>query len=191
MHLKALGGIILCCILAGYWIYATFDDEVRRAPLPKGADLIVCMAFSDQRAERAVALLNQGYGRKIVATTKQAYDGLQKRGVGGEQLLSLDPEAHSTYDEGVLLRRYLRSSGPARIVVVSDGVHLFRVHWTFTHLLHQGGHSLWFVPSGQDEAPVLSWKTVGKVRSFAYELVAVVYYWFVYGLFGAENPLLS
>ena len=190
MYLKVLGVVVLCCTLAGYLAYKKFDDEVRQAPLPKGADLIVCMAFSDDRADRAVALLKEGYGRKIVATTKQAHDALQKRGLGSEQLLRLDPEAQSTYQEGLLLRRYLQNSGPTRIVVVSDGVHLFRVHWTFTHLLHKGGHRFWFVASGQDETPVFSWKTVGKVKSFAYELAAVLYYWFVYGLCGIEDSLL-
>lgn len=189
MYLKLMFVIVFFCAMAGYMAYKKFDDAVRQTALPGTVDLIVCMAYSDDRADRAVALLNQGYGQKIVATTKQTHDALLDRRVRRELLVLLAPDAKTTYQEGVLLRKYLQNSRPARVLVVSDGVHLFRVHWTLDHLFRKNSHSFWFLASDRFHTSYSSWKERLQLKSVGYELAAVVYYWFGHGLFGIEeNP---
>jgi len=189
MRFKLAFVLISFFVVEGILTHVQLHDASRRSALPGNADLIVCMAFSDDRADRAVELLGQGGGRKIVATTRQTYDALLERRVRREQVILLAPDAETTYQEGVLLRKYLQDSRSARVLVVSDGVHLFRVGWTLDHLFQKDTHRFWLFASDRRPTSLSSWNERLQLKSRVYELIAVVYYWLGHGVFGIEkNP---
>ena len=190
MYLKISFVIISFFAASGYLVFRYCHGEVGQSSIPVAADLIVCLAFSDERADRAVALLNQGYAQKIIATTQQTYDALLKRQVGNNRLILLAPGAATTYQEAKLLWHYMSKKKKKKILVVSDGVHLSRVHWTIDHFFRNNFHQFWFISSDGSQSSSLHWIENTKIIVKLYELTANFYYWIGHGLFGMEdNPV--
>lgn len=190
IYLKISFIIISFVAAAGYLVVQYCHGEVGQSSIPVAADLVVCMAFSDERADRTVALLNQGYAQKVIATTQQTYDALLKRQVGNDRVILLAPGAETTYQEAKLLWRYLKNSPSKRILVVSDGVHLSRVHWTIDQFFGDNFHQFWFISSDSSQFSRLQWNENTKMVVQLYELTAIIYYWIGHGLFGMEdNPV--
>ncbi|MDK9708669.1 MAG: YdcF family protein [Desulforhopalus sp.] len=190
IYLKISFIIIFFVAAAGYLVFRCCHGAVGQSSIPAVADLVVCMAFSDERADRTVALINQGYAQKVIATTQQTHDALLKRQVGNDRLILLAPSAQTTYQEAKLLWCYLQNSPSKRILVVSDGVHLSRVHWTIDHFFRDNSHQFWFVSSDSPQSSRLQWIENAKMIAQLYELAAIIYYWFGHGLFGLEdNPV--
>lgn len=188
MYLKIF--ILSLFMAVGYFFYRNFDATFSQNTEPAAADLIVCLAFSDNRVDRAVSLLNEGYGKKIVATTIQTYAALQQRQVRKDQLILLTPDAQTTYQEGILLRNYLKNSTAKKILVVSDAIHLFRVQWTMNHFFKEGLYHFSFISSESPRDSSVQWGDVLRLKVILYEAPAVFYYWFVHGVLGIEdNPL--
>ncbi|MBU1564290.1 MAG: YdcF family protein [Proteobacteria bacterium] len=190
MYFKIFFISLLIIAPVGYVALRNVEDTLPQVSGQVAADLIVCLAFSDDRVDRAVALLREGYGKKIVATTSETYAALLQHQVGKDQLVLLAPDAQTTYQEGLLLNRFLQNSPPEKILVVSDAIHLFRVKWTLSQSIKNASHHFWYI-SCELPRSLSSWRGDGyNLRGIFYEFSAIAYYWFAHGLFSIEdNPL--
>jgi len=115
------------------------------------ADILHVVAGEDYRTDYAIDLYQQGLSKTIFFTggtcKYHGYDhsehGMQlarARGVSQDALAADSTPVKSTYDEAVLLKKYIDENQlPVKsIIVVSDPFHMRRARWTYQRVLGQG-----------------------------------------------------
>jgi len=115
------------------------------------ADVIHIIAGADYRAEYAIRLYQEGYGKRLFFTGGwcpeiQGEHGelgralALERGVPAGAIVTDDTEVTSTYAEVLRLQAYIaQSPEPIRsVIVVSDPFHMRRVQWTCWRVLGPG-----------------------------------------------------
>jgi len=115
------------------------------------ADVIHIIAGADYRAEYAIRLYQEGYGKRLFFTGGwcpeiQGEHGewgralALARGVPAGAIVTDDTDVTSTYAEVLRLRAYIaQSPEPIRsVIVVSDPFHMRRVQWTCWRVLGPG-----------------------------------------------------
>jgi uncharacterized SAM-binding protein YcdF (DUF218 family) len=114
-------------------------------------DVIHVIAGPEDRANYAIWLYKQGYGKQLYftggwCTFHNLYHGQHGRelalqqGVPSEAIAIDDSQVSSTYAEVTRLKEFIdRSSTPIRsVIVVSDAYHMRRARWTARRLLGKG-----------------------------------------------------
>ncbi len=132
-------------IFHGIGSFLVIEDDL--AP----ADIVHVVAGEDYRTEYAIDLFQQGQAGKIFFTggvcQHHGYDhsehGRQlanERGVPEDALASDSTPVMSTYDEAILLKKYIEENHlPVQsVLVVSDPFHMRRARWTYQRVLGNG-----------------------------------------------------
>jgi uncharacterized SAM-binding protein YcdF (DUF218 family) len=160
------------------------------------ADVIHVIAGADYRTEYAIQLYQQGFARKIFFTggwcDQHGYfhgeHGMQlalEAGIPPEDIAYDDSTVMSTYDETLLLQKYLETLQPPAqsIIVVSDPFHMRRARWT-NEMVFKKGMNIIMQPVPFDQTPFKQqWWEDDDSRSFVKdEYTKMVYYYFRYQL---------
>jgi uncharacterized SAM-binding protein YcdF (DUF218 family) len=154
------------------------------------ADVIHVIAGPDDRADYAIRLYKQGYGKQLFftggwCTFHCLYHGQHGRelalqqGVPSEAIAIDDLQVTSTYSEGVRLKEFIaQSAAPIRsVIVVSDAYHMRRARWTIRRLLGQGVR-VQMAPVPFEASPYQRrWWTDSASRKYVYnEYLKIAYY---------------
>jgi uncharacterized SAM-binding protein YcdF (DUF218 family) len=163
---------------------------------PTPADVMHVIAGDDYRTEYAIQLYKQGLAKTIFFTGGWCAHHKYYHGEHGMQLALLegipqeaiaydDSPVFSTYDEAVLLKKYLDVNLPApqSIIVVSDPFHMRRARWT-NEMVFGKGMKISMLPVPFDQTPFKQhWWTDDSSRRYVRdEYIKMVYYYFRYQL---------
>ena len=141
---------------------------------PRSADYVMVLAGdSDTRPFVAAALVKAKLAPKVLVpriklspsvvagirppiheTNRQV---LLRRGVPPGDIMIIDGEAESTYDEARELASFLESSPNARVVVVTNHYHTRRARWVFARVLGDRVKRTSFVSAPTDDFQLESW----------------------------------
>jgi uncharacterized SAM-binding protein YcdF (DUF218 family) len=164
--------------------------------VPAPADIVHVIAGDDYRTEYAIQLYKQGLARTIFftggwCTTHKYYHGEHgmqlalQEGVPQEAIAYDDTPVFSTYDETVLLKKYLEKYLPTAqsIIVVSDPFHMRRARWT-NEMVFGKGMKISMLPVPFDQTPFTQpwWKDSASRRYVRDEYKKLIYYYFRYQL---------
>jgi uncharacterized SAM-binding protein YcdF (DUF218 family) len=160
------------------------------------ADVIHVIAGDDYRTEYAIQLYKQGFAKTIFFTggwcTQHGYyhgeHGMQlavSEGVPLEDIAYDDSPVLSTYDETLLLKKYLDNNMPSvkSFIVVSDPFHMRRTRWT-NQMVFGKGMNIIMAPVPFDQTPFKQqWWTDDSSRAYVRdEYKKMIYYFFRYKL---------
>lgn len=160
------------------------------------ADVIHVIAGDDYRTEHAIQLYKAGFARSIFFTggwcEQHGYyhgeHGMQlalAQGVPLEDIAYDETPVTSTYDETLLVKKYLESSQPSAqsIIVVSDPYHMRRARWT-NDMVFRKGMKIIMQPVPFDQTPFKQqWWTDEPSRRYVLdEYKKLAYYYFRYQL---------
>jgi uncharacterized SAM-binding protein YcdF (DUF218 family) len=163
---------------------------------PASAEVIHVIAGDDYRTEYAIQLYKQGLAKAIFFTggwcTFHKYNhgehGMQlalSQGVPPEAIAYDDSPVFSTYDETLLLKKYLAKTLPSAqsIIVVSDPFHMRRARWT-NEMVFGKELKISMQPVPFDQTPFKQhWWTDGISRGYVRdEYIKMVFYYFRYQL---------
>lgn len=163
---------------------------------PAPADIIHVIAGDEYRTQYAIQLYKRGLARKIFFTggwcTHHKYyhgaHGMQlalSQGVPPEAIAYDDFPVLSTYDETVLLKKYIEKYPPTSqsVIVVSDPFHVRRARWT-NEMVFGKGMKISMLPVPFDQTPFKQrWWTDGASRRYVRdEYTKMVFYYFRYQL---------
>ena len=163
---------------------------------PAPADVIHVIAGNDYRTEYAIQLYKQGLARTIFFTGGWCTHHKYYHGEHGKQLAIMegvpqqaiaydDSPVLSTYDEAILLKKYLDENLPASqsIIVVSDPFHMRRARWT-SEMVFGKGMKISMQPVPFEQTPYKQhWWTDGASRRYVSdEYKKMIFYYFRYQL---------
>jgi uncharacterized SAM-binding protein YcdF (DUF218 family) len=196
-----IAGLIILIIMSAFFIYRNQilsnigDFLIIRDPLSP-ADVIHVIAGDDYRTEHAIQLYKQGYAKLIFFTggwcTFHSYyhgeHGLQlalAQGIPREAIVYDDSPVLSTYDETLLVKKYLDEKYVQYpiIIVVSDPFHMRRAQWTNFHIFGNQANVL-MSPVPFDQTPFKQqwWSDARSKQYVVTEYKKIVYYYFRYQL---------
>ncbi len=185
--IKILSSILIFCAAIGYFSFRNIAAWLDQSTTPVYSDVIICLSYDSMRIDKAVSLLKKGYGEKIIATTKISYTHLLKEHIKPEQIVMPPSSGTNTYEEGLVLKEYLKQQPAKRITVVSNPYHLYRVRWTFTHLFKTTDYQFTYVSSIPREALGFWWDNSRSRKAVLRELPSIIYYWVGHGLLGLQK----
>lgn len=189
MKIKILIPVLLFCMAGSYVFFSNIGTWLDQSSDPVYSDLIVCLSYNHMRLDRAVALLKEGYGKKIIATTEITYLNLLKRQLLPEQMVMLPSSGTNTYEEGILLKAYLLENNYKKILIVSDPYHLYRVRWTIEHLFQDSPYQFTYIASFTRQSKGFWWNNKDSRYAVLRELPSIIYYWLGHGVLGLDkNP---
>ncbi len=186
---RFFAALLLMVLSGGTLLFYNMDTLLDRSSKPVPSDIIVCLSYNPTRLDQAISLLQKGFGKKIIATTEITYLNLKKRQMADEQIVMLAPSGTNTYEEGLLLQKYLQNSPQVRIVFISDPYHLYRVQWTMKHLFENAAERFSYVAAVPRNPEVFWWNSLPSRREVLREIPSIIYYWLGHGLLGLNhNP---
>lgn len=159
-------------------------------------DVIHVIAGEDYRTQYAIQLYQQGYAKMIFFTGGWCiphgyYHGAHalqialEAGIPHQAIEYDDSTVTSTYDEAVLLQKYLADHQPGfqSIMVVSDPYHMRRSQWTYRHILGKG-YTILMAPVPFTKTPYVEqwWSEASSRRYVVEEYQKMIYYFFRYQL---------
>jgi uncharacterized SAM-binding protein YcdF (DUF218 family) len=122
--------------------FLVIEDELQPG------DLIHIIAGPDYRTDFAVRLYTLGYAKKIFFTGgwckteklnhgEHGRDRAIEQGVSPQAIFIDDAPVHSTYDEALRLREFIKNGGAPihSVIVVSDPYHMRRARWAYRQVL--------------------------------------------------------
>jgi uncharacterized SAM-binding protein YcdF (DUF218 family) len=159
-------------------------------------DVIHVIAGDDYRTQYAIQLYQQGYAKMLFFTggwcTFHGYyhgaHALQlaiEAGIPRQAVAYDDSQVLSTYDEALLLSKFIKEDQPAyrAIMVVSDPFHMRRVQWTYRHIFGKNVTTLMApVPFAQTPFSEHWWTDKASSSYVREEYEKLVYYFFRYQL---------
>ncbi len=159
-------------------------------------DVIHVIAGDDYRTQYAIQLYQQGYAKILFFTggwcTFHGYyhgaHALQlalEAGIPRQAIAYDDSKVLSTYDEALLLAKYLAESHPdyRSMMVVSDPFHMRRARWTYRHIFGKRLAILMApVPFAQTPFTQQWWADKSSSNYVREEYKKLVYYFFRYQL---------
>lgn len=163
---------------------------------PAPADVVHVIGGDDYRTEYAIQLYKQGLARAIFFTggwcTHHEYyhgeHGMQLallEGVPQEAIAYDDSPVLSTYDETVLLKKYLDKNLPSSqsIIVVSDPFHMRRARW-INEMIFGNRMKIIMLPVPFDQTPFTQhwWTDSASRRYVRDEYKKMIFYYFRYQL---------
>lgn len=169
----ALGLIALTFQTRGVWL-PWIAMNLIVADEPSRADLIVVFAAEEERAQHAARLYQARLAPVILVTGGLPIRSLEafcnKRVTGAEFSAKLLTDAGvpndairvitkgtSTYEEGEVLRGFMRENGYRSVIAVSSPYHMRRVRSTLSHLLRGTEISLQYSPAGDADFKASEW----------------------------------
>jgi uncharacterized SAM-binding protein YcdF (DUF218 family) len=185
-------------LLGGLFVVVAFVLTAGRflavADPPARADAIVVLGGKGaHRAYHAVSLFDQGFAPTVVFSGGQLKDvGLAcssaqlsleaARELGlPEAAAIIAPEAQSTYDEAVNLRRLAEGRGWRALIVVTDPFYTRRAVRTFRALLPGVTIHVSAAPN-PDHDPARWWQNEYGLLAVVNETIKLAFYWVRYGI---------
>jgi uncharacterized SAM-binding protein YcdF (DUF218 family) len=195
--------LILIGLLAMTWcpiLTAVGEHLILYDPL-QPADIIHVIAGRDARTRYGIQLLQEGYGKTLFFTGGWCvefshYHGAYSRemataaGIPPTSIAIDDSPVKSTYDEVLLLKKFIDSSPtPIRsVIVVSDPYHMRRAKWAYQKILGDKILILMApVPFGATYQVQNWWQDAQTRKDVLDEYGKLVYYWLRYQV--AWKPL--
>lgn len=197
--------VVILVVICGLLIaFIMFSEQIKSA-LGKflivqdnlyPADVIHVIAGDDYRTEYAIQLYKQGFAKTIFFTggwcIQHGYyhgeHGMQlalSEGVPQDDIAFDDSAVLSTYDETLLLKKYLDNNMPSvdSVIVVSDPYHMRRTRWT-NEMIFGKGMNIIMQPVPFDQTPLKQqWWTDDFSRAYVRdEYKKMIYYYFRYKL---------
>jgi uncharacterized SAM-binding protein YcdF (DUF218 family) len=159
-------------------------------------DVIHVIAGDEYRTEYAIQLYRQGYARQLFFTGGwciyhgyyHGEHGLElalAAGIPREAIAFDDSPTSSTYDEALLLQKYLdqTQSVSQSVMVVSDPFHMRRSQWTYQHIFGDRNKILMApVPFNQTPFKQQWWTDATSAKYVRDEYKKLTYYFFRYQL---------
>ena len=146
--------------------------DVGRPPQPADA-VFMLLGDPNTRSMTAAALVRAGWAPRVLlntlAPTEQEKKGvvppaheIHRRmllhcGVAAADIVLLDNQARTTYDEVLGLASYLDSRPDWQVLVVTDGPHTRRSRWILRRVLGERAKQISLVSTVADECPPDSW----------------------------------
>ena len=188
--LHLLGGLLILSMFALFaGRFLVVDDP------PAQADAIVVLGgeLNPSRSSHAVQLYEDGRASVVVFSGGQYKDlgiacssaqiSLQAARELGlpEGVAVIAPEAQSTYDEAVNLRRLVQEHGWRSLILVTDAFHTRRARRTFRTVMP--GVTICVSPApNSDYDPARWWRSERGLISVFNELIKLGFYWARYGI---------
>jgi len=175
----------------GRWLdVSTAPHKTEYAMVLGGAD--------ERRPFVAAALLRRGYADKAIIpklapspdvlagntipTHQRIRRVLLQRGIEESDLVVLDTQIRTTFDEAEALRRFLESRPKAQVAIVTDDYHTRRTRWVFRHSLGDRAKDLYFVTGPVEGIRADNWWQTRKgAKAYISEYLKLTYYWCRYG----------
>ncbi|HRV96437.1 MAG TPA: YdcF family protein [Anaerolineae bacterium] len=198
---RAAWGIIggLLFMLSLIWLNRTsllgaIGDFLVVSDAPQPADLIHVLGGNHRRGEYAAELYHQGYADKLFFTgqslnmdrvpklKRTTYGQALSHDVDLKNIILPDVTATSTYEEALALKQLLHDKPTIKsVIIVSDGYHMRRVCWTFSHVIGDRAR-LFFVPIPAAMSPVIPrwWQKRQSRKILSQEYAKLLYYELVY-----------
>jgi uncharacterized SAM-binding protein YcdF (DUF218 family) len=159
-------------------------------------DVIHVIAGDDYRTEYAIQLYKQGYASRLFFTGgwcvyhdyyhgQHALQLALAAGISRDAILYDDSPVLSTYDEALLLKKFLEVNRTSykSVMVVSDPYHMRRTRWTYRHIFGNG-YEIRMAPVPFEQTPFKQqWWTDAPSESYVRdEYKKLIYYFFRYQL---------
>lgn len=172
---------------AGTWL------DVGVKPAGRSDYVLILNGDVNTRPFAAAALVKAGLAGKAIITTCVVYpdeeDGLVlptheatrqvllKRDLRPSDLLVLDRQVDSTFDEARALAEFLQPQADARVIVVTNAFHTRRARWIYANILGPRAERITFVSAPLDDLPLDRWWTtwVG-LETIPAEYLRLAYY---------------
>ena len=176
-------------IAGGRYFMLNIGNWLSTSEKLQNVEIIVCLSHDKSRVQKTVDIFRKGYGKIILVTTALTYNSLRKIGLTENNLLLLDLNPSSTFQEALYVSAFLDKSSYQSAIIVSDPIHLYRARWSFNHLLPETVTKRVFISSDPQWAEDAWWKNTATRKYVFNEISKVIYYWVVHGLFGREDNL--
>jgi uncharacterized SAM-binding protein YcdF (DUF218 family) len=196
--LLLFGGVLLLAYAARGVLLPPVARFLDVSEPPKRADYVMVLGGGNAtRPLVAAALWQTGLVRQVLVPRDHLYPEakagiipsefevdlkvLKAKGVPSQDILVLDGECTSTFDEAQALVRFLGTRPPCSIAVVTTTYHTRRSRWVFRQVLGERAAMVHFVaapPDGFDESDW--WRTEAGFAAYAMEYVKLVFYWLNY-----------
>jgi uncharacterized SAM-binding protein YcdF (DUF218 family) len=188
-------------VIAVVWLFAWAAARLLIVNFPLyQADVIVVLSGSSTYQERtavAAELYKAGIAKRIVLTNdhmqgswsrseqrnpffyERARDELQLRGVPPSMIDLLQEPVSSTYDEALLIRRYVEANSYRSVLVVTSAYHSRRAFWMINRVLAGKGVVVGIETAAtgwQTPKPGLWWFSLKGWQDVAAEYVKIAYY---------------
>jgi len=141
---------------------------------PRPADAVLLLNGNlNTRPFTAAALVQGGWARRVLIAREAASPAVEegvvlpfhelnrrillKSGIRDEDIVLLDSQVRSTYDEAVAVARYLDAHPGTRLLVVTDGPHSRRARWILAQVLGDRPGQFSMVSSPSESCLPESW----------------------------------
>jgi uncharacterized SAM-binding protein YcdF (DUF218 family) len=213
LFLSAAGGVLLGLCLNRQRVLPATAAWLDVGRPPEKADVIMLLNGDENTRPFAAAALVKGRwaGRVLVTKVKLSPQALQgivlpehennrqvllHCGVPDRDIVLLEGEAESTYDEAVALCDFLDSNPGLRVLVVTNGPHTRRARWVFSRVLGDRMQWVSLVSAPTENCQPADWWRSAQGFLFVVEeyiklaLYGVWYGWLGYGFAAFAGGLL-
>ena len=146
----------------------------------------------------AAGMVRHGLAQKVIIPTSESSPLVQDniipshdeamrrilniRGVSNDQIILLQVESGSTWNDAESLREFLVDHQGADVAIVSSDYHTRRTRWVFRRVLKKQYESVYFVSAPTDYIPLRHWwKSAIGLRTYLAEYSKLLVYWARYG----------
>lgn len=166
---------------------------------PRNTEYVMVLGGGDERRPFVAAtLMRRGYSQKAVIPTLSpspdvlagnvlpTHERMKRvfmcRGVAEEDLVILDTQIRTTFDEASALRQFLAQRSEAQVAIVTDDYHTRRTRWVFRKSLGDRAEDVYFVAAPVDGVTDKNWwQTRDGLKAYTSEYLKLAYYWCRYG----------
>jgi uncharacterized SAM-binding protein YcdF (DUF218 family) len=170
---------------------------------PQSSDLIVCLAGGNiERGLASAELYKAGMAPRIFMAQEETPDGyerlkekgvsypvnidllvmmLEGLGVPDSAIFTSDRTVHSTYNEALAIRDFIRNKGYRSLILVTTPIHTRRSWLTFNKVFEEDDIRILVVPSAYSGFDSKDWwQKRAYVREVIIEYQKLIYYFFKY-----------
>ncbi|MEN6558714.1 MAG: YdcF family protein [Thermoguttaceae bacterium] len=178
-------------------------EALRSAPptLPHTDYVLVLNGDENTRPFAAAALVRSGQADRVLITETKPSPHAQElglpptheinrqamihRGVDADRITILPAQATTTYDEARALATFLESHPKARVLVVTNDVHVRRSRWVFDRTLGEFARQITFASAPSDDFSTSRWwRTEAGFLAVGTEWLKQAFYFAYYGYLG-------
>ncbi|MGA2468963.1 MAG: YdcF family protein [Thermodesulfobacteriota bacterium] len=155
--------------------------------LPQKVDVIVCLnGPGPERIKKSASLYHQGFASNIILTASKNKDPLLQQGLSSENI-TLAPGPKTTYQDALVSVPLLHKGKYRSALIVTNPYHLYRVRWTFYHVLNNSSVHLLFVSTDLAWNKDFWWKDKKSRFYVISEVSKIGYYWILHGFLRIEE----
>lgn len=175
--LVLVGMLVVAFFLGAGWLLALPAEQ------PAKADVAVALGGSPDRLDHALALLDAGWVKHVIAIQP---DSAKRRAIGdrygSDGPVHIEDRPANTWQEAESTKAWMKREGWKRVMVVSDPPHLLRADYAFASVLRDTDATYRLIATPADWWSAMGWWR--QPQSFQYvgsEWVKLGYYVLHYG----------